>query len=107
MNNSRIEKLKQYLAEEPNDPFNLYALGTEYLSLAHPTALFYFEKLLLEHPQYLATYYQLGKLYQSLGQTTEAISVFEKGISLAREQQKTKTMNELRSALNEILDEEL
>ena len=33
MNNQRIQRLLEMLLEEPNDPFLLYALATEYLKL--------------------------------------------------------------------------
>ncbi len=106
MNNTRIEILKQYIVDEPNDPFNVYALATEYVKEEPLTALSYFEKLLEKHPDYLGTYYQAGKLYQAFQETEKAKATFEKGIALAFQQQKSKTLNELRSALNEILDEE-
>ena len=102
MNNSRIEILKQYLADEPNDPFNLYALATEYSSDKPHIALHYFEQLLEKHPDYLGTYYHAGKLYQAFGKLEKAKQVLEKGIALAQQQLKTKALNELQSALNEL-----
>ena len=107
VNNSRIETLKQYMLDEPNDPFNLYALATEYVQEEPLTALGYFEQLLEKHPDYLGTYYHAGKLYQAFQQTEKAKIILEKGIALAFKQQKAKALNELRSALNEILDEEM
>ncbi|MBC7390947.1 MAG: tetratricopeptide repeat protein [Opitutaceae bacterium] len=106
MNNTRIELLKQYIIEEPNDPFNIYALANEYLTEQPQTALEYFEKLLKNYPDYLGTYYQAGKLYAAFGQTQKAKATFESGIALALRQTNAKTLNELRSALNEILDDE-
>jgi tetratricopeptide (TPR) repeat protein len=107
VNNTRIEILKQYIIEEPNDPFNIYALASEYITEEPETALKLYEELLKAHPDYLGTYYQAGKLYQAFQQNEKAKEIFEKGISLAFKQQKSKTLNELRSALNEILDEEI
>ena len=107
MNNTRIDILKQYIIEEPNDPFNIYALASEYVTEEPNTALQLYEELLKNHPDYLGTYYQVGKLYQSFQQTEKAKETFEKGISLALKQQKSKTLSELRTALNEILDEEI
>jgi tetratricopeptide (TPR) repeat protein len=107
VNNSRIEILQQYLADEPNDPFNLYALAVEYLPSEPLKAKEYFEQLLAKHPDYLGTYYHAGKLFYSLGETAKGKKTLEEGIALAFAQQKTKALNELRSALNEILDEEM
>jgi len=106
MNNSRIAQLKKFIEEEPNDPFNVYALANEYILEEPKTALGYFEQLLFQHPDYLGTYYQAGKLYQSFGEIEKAKRVFEQGIELGLKQTKAKTVNELRNALNEILDEE-
>jgi len=107
MNNSRIVILKQYIIDEPDEPFNIYALATEYAEEEPLTALNYYELLLEKHPSYLGTYYQLGKLYFSIGLKEKAKMTFEKGIDLAIIKQNSKTLNELRSALNELLDEEL
>ena len=105
MNNTRIELLKQYIKEEPDDPFNIYALANEYITNDPTKALEYFELLLEKHPEYLGTYYQAGKLYQSFNKLEEAKAIFESGITLAIKQVNSKTLNELRAALNEILDE--
>lgn len=106
VNNTRIQLLKQYILEEPNDPFNIYALANEYINNEPQIALAHFEKLLKNHPDYLSTYYQAGKLYYSFGEADKAKKVFERGITLALKQVNSKTLNELRAALNEILDEE-
>lgn len=106
MNNSRIAILKQYIEEEPEEPFNFYALATEYIREEPSTALQYFELLLERHPDYLGTYYHAGKLYFDLNQTEKAKQVLEKGIQLALVQKQNKALSELRNALNEILDEE-
>ena len=65
-----------------------------------------FEEILKNHPDYLGTYYQAGKLHQVFQQNEKAKEIFQLGITLAFNQQKVKTLNELRSALNEILDDE-
>ena len=106
VNNTRIDILKQYIIEEPNDPFNIYALANEYVTKEPKTALQLYEDLLKNHPDYLGTYYQAGKLYQSFQQTEKAKEIYQLGITLAFSLQKVKTLNELRAALNEILDEE-
>ena len=92
--------------DEPDDPFNLYALASEYMLEDPAIALKYLQEVLFKHPRYLGTYYQLGKLYQSFGRIQEAKDSFQQGISLALELQNVKTLQELRTALNEILDEE-
>jgi tetratricopeptide (TPR) repeat protein len=65
---SRLKQLLQFWQEDPNDPFTLYALATEYRPTDPNKALFYYEKLLAEHPGYVGTYYHAAKLYAELGQ---------------------------------------
>ena len=98
MNTARIELLKKYIEEEPNEPFNYYALGCELMHEAEEEALSYFEKLLNEFADYLPTYYQAGILQAELGEEETALSTFEKGIELAKAQENTKTLRELQTA---------
>ena len=107
MNNTRIQILEQYTKEEPNDPFNWYALANEYITEDPQKSLAYFEKLLKDFPDYLGTYYQAGKLYFAFKDIEKSKAIFELGIQLALKQNNSKTLNELRGALNEILDEDL
>ena len=105
MNNTRITILKQYLEDEPNEPFNLYAIATEYIHEEPHTAMEYFEQLLEKHPDYLGTYYHAGKLYYDFNQVEKAKLVLGKGIELALQQKQNKALGELHNALNEILDD--
>ena len=57
MNQKRLEQLREMLAEEPNDPFLIYALATEYLNTDKAKARLYFEILLSKYPDYAGTYY--------------------------------------------------
>jgi tetratricopeptide (TPR) repeat protein len=102
--NSRIEMLKQFLAEDPDDDFSEYALALEFEKAADRTsALSHFENILNRNPSYLAVYYQAGRVYEAEKNFLKAASIYEKGIEIARQQKNTKTMNELRTAL-EMMD---
>lgn len=103
MSNSRFSKLLQMLEEQPDDLFLLYALGMEYRGIGqYGEAVQQFERIILKDPSYVPAYYQLGQL---LSETDEAraIGLFEKGMGLARVNGDFKTMNEFRSALDELL----
>lgn len=102
-NMNRIEQLTQFAAEEPNDPFNHYALAMEYLKTDGAKALALFEQLLLSHPDYLATYYHAGNLLETLGQRERALEVLLKGISLARDQKQFKPLRELQSVYDQLV----
>lgn len=100
---TRLELLHQYYQEDPNDPFNLYALAIEYQKDNPEKAQLYFEQLMKDHEDYLPQYYTLGKFYADNGHTDLAIQTIEKGIEKAKEQNETKTHRELKSALDELM----
>jgi tetratricopeptide (TPR) repeat protein len=105
MPSDRIAQLEQFYEDDPNDPFNLYALALEYLKVDPAISGAHFESLMESHPQYLPAYYHAAKLYHEKGEKQKAISVFEKGIQLAQQLNDTKTLRELRSALDELMFE--
>lgn len=102
--NLRIKMLEQYLADDPSDDFSEYALALEFEKAGdRKKSLFHFENLLQRSPDYLAAYYQYGKLCESEKKFYEASEVYEKGMQVAQQQGDSKTLNELRSAL-EMMD---
>lgn len=104
MDSTRIENLKAMLAADPQDTFARYALGLEYLSVNEvDSAKDMFEEISLLDPNYVATYYQLGKTYELLGDEGKARKVYEKGIYVAASQSDEHTKSELEQALGELL----
>jgi Tfp pilus assembly protein PilF len=100
----RVESLNKMLESHPEDLFLHYALAMEYLSAGDDAlAMEKLEWIRLKTPAYLALYYQLAKVYEKLEETEKAIDIYEQGIEVAREQKEMKTMNELRSALDELI----
>lgn len=97
---SLIAQLEKFIEDEPNDPFNYYALALEYMKSDVGMARDLFEKLLLDHENYVPTYYHLGHLYADLGKFEEAVATFEKGISIARTMNDSKAVRELSAALD-------
>jgi tetratricopeptide (TPR) repeat protein len=101
MQHIRLQKLLDFLKNEPNDPFLKYALATEYFSASdHEKALFYFEDLILNHPDYIGTYYHLGKLYEIINRQSEAILVYKKGMDIARKNGDNHAFSELQTVYN-------
>lgn len=98
MNQERVKKLLEFLKNEPNDPFTIYALATEYLNEDDLKSKEYFELLLKDYPDYLATYYHAAQLYADLGMIEEAERTYQAGIALAEKQKELKTLQELRNA---------
>lgn len=107
MNQGRVDYLHSLIAETPEDPFLHYALGLEYLNQQPQKAKEYFEHVFSRFPDYLPNYYQLGTLHGETGEKQKAISVFEKGIQIASNQNDRHALAELNSALQNLkFDEE-
>ena len=98
MHAERILQLKKFLADDPQDPFLLYALATEYVGNEPKTALSYFEQLLQEHPSYVPTYYHAAALYAELDLQEEAEKTYLAGLKAAREAEDGHALRELQSA---------
>jgi len=97
---NRIEILKGFLNENPNDSFSRYALALEYVKLGQDDdALREFETVKGNDPAYVATYFQLGQLYQKLGRSHEAEKTFRTGITVAAKAGDDHTRSELEGAL--------
>lgn len=102
MNTVRIEQLKQFLKEDPADPFHAYALGLEYVQAEPATAEFWFDKVIHEYPDYLPVYYPAAQLKVVLAKYSEAIELFENGLQLAQRLGESKTLRELNAALEQL-----
>ena len=103
---NRLEKLLEFIKNEPNDPFLKYALATEYLRLNQTDkALEYYEDLVKNHADYTGTYYHLGKLYEALGRTKDAISTYETGMKITKEKRDNHAYSELQSVYDELMDD--
>jgi len=101
MQNTRLAKLLEFLESDPNDSFILYALATEYNSLNDiENAFKYYLVLINQHPDYVGTYYHLGKLYEKENQKDKAIEIYQKGMQTARTKRDTHALSELQGAYN-------
>ena len=103
MSNQLLNHLLAYYNEDPSDPFNIYALATEYKKSNIAEALRLFEFLINQHPTYLPTYYHLAKLYEALADKASAINAYEQGIACATAQLAHHALKELKNAYQELL----
>ena len=102
---SRIEQLQELLKDDINDSFLKYALALEYVKVKeNDTARDYFLKLIKEDKDYVATYYQLGKLYESLNEVEKATEIYKNGIEIAQQIDNKKSLLELQEAYNILID---
>lgn len=101
MQTSRLEKLLEFLKNEPEDPFLKYALATEYLRLNEPdNALQYYQDLIINHKEYVGTYYHLGKLYEALNRKEDAVKTYQDGMNVARAARDNHALSELQTVYN-------
>ncbi len=99
---SRLDKLLEFIKNEPNDEFLKYALATEYLRLNQTDkALTYYEDLISNHPNYTGTYYHLGKLYEALNRKDDAIKIYETGMDITKQKRDNHAFSELQAVYRE------
>lgn len=103
MNEGRIKLLNKYILEEPNNPFNIYALAMEFYEEQPEKALELLEQLVEQFPNYVPTYFKITHLFWGLEEWNKANELFLKGIEHAQEQNEEKAIHELKSAYQNFL----
>ena len=99
----RVDKIKEMLAESPRDSFLCHALALEYIKLGNDgEARKLFDSILMDEPGYIGSYYHLAKLLERIGETDEAIKVYERGMEEAKKAGDNHSLSELRSAFEEL-----
>lgn len=102
--NDRIEKLRSFLIQSPDDCFLNHALALEYVKLGdEDEAKKLFEHNLQHDAQYVATYYHLGKLLERLGEQDAAVNIYEKGMEVAKTANDMHSYNELQGAYEDLV----
>ena len=100
----RIEKLKNFLKQTPDDCFLNHALALEYVKAGdEPLARKHFEANLQNDPSYVATYYHLGKLLERCGDTESATKIYEQGMAEAKTAKDMHSYSELQGAYEELI----
>ncbi|MDX5395783.1 MAG: tetratricopeptide repeat protein [Hymenobacteraceae bacterium] len=103
INTDRLNQLFEFYKQDPDDPFIIYAIATEYKQAEPEKALYYFEKLLTEHQDYVGTYYHAGKLYENLHRPDDAEKTYKKGMMIARQEGNMHAFSELQQAYNKFM----
>jgi predicted Zn-dependent protease len=96
----RLAALLDFHRDDPDDPFTRFALAQEYLKAGDAArALAFFEGLAADHPDYVGTYYHLGKLYERLGRDGQATEAYRAGVAAAARAGDAHARAELQGAL--------
>jgi len=100
----RIDKIKAMLDVTPKDSFLQHALALEYIKLENDAdARKLFEEILEREPGYVGSYYHLAKLLERVGETDNAIKVYERGMEETKKIGDNHAFGELRSAYEELI----
>jgi Tfp pilus assembly protein PilF len=99
----RVEKLKEFLEQNPADSFVQHALALEYIKTGNDVeAQKLFEDILQREPGYIGSYYHLAKLFERNGNTDLAIKWYQSGMDQAKIAGEEHAYNELKSAWEEL-----
>jgi hypothetical protein len=104
-NLERIKLLKDYCAEEPQNPFNYYALALEYREFDKTEAAHLFDFVVVNFPNYLPVYFPAAQFFFETEELKKAKNLFEAGIELAHALQDEKAKKELSNAYQNFLFE--
>lgn len=103
MSIDRISKLQEFLQKQPNDSFLQHALALELVKQENDTEAEKLFSSILEHePDYVGSYYHLGKLLERSGRNEDAISIYEKGMAVAKKANDQHAYNELQGAYEDL-----
>ena len=80
----RITRYEKVIALDPNDVLGYFSLGTAYLDgKLFREAREAFQKAIEVNPEHSPSYFSLGLTLESLGEKTQAVQMYEKGIPVA------------------------
>lgn len=107
MSTPRLEQLMTFLESSPNDSFILFAIAKEYEGLGEEDkALDYYLQLSQKDPDYIGTYYHLGKLYERKEDFLKAFQTYKTGMGIAQKAGDQHALSELAGAKLNLGDDE-
>ncbi len=101
---SRIEKILEFLNQQPKDNFLRHALALEYIKIGDDLkARDLFVEILTEFPDYIGSYYHLAKILEKLQEKDAAIEWYEKGMAAAKLAKDDHSYRELQAAYEDLV----
>src|SRR5436190_1340076 len=101
----KIEKLKSFLMNSPEDPFLKHALALEYIKIGSDAeARQLFLDILDRDPSYIGSYYHLAHLMERGGEIENAKYCYERGMIAAKQAGDSHAFNELQAAYEDLID---
>jgi len=107
MSNARLQQLLSFYESNPGDPFLVFALAKEYENLGQASkSLELYQQLIAESPEYIGTYFHLGKILEALEQPEAAFQTYKNGMAMAKKIGDQHAFSELATAKLELGDDE-
>ena len=101
---TRIERIIEFLNQQPKDNFLRHALALEYIKLGEEQkALDLFVALLTDAPDYIGSYYHLAKCLERKNDKEAAIVWYEKGMAAAKAAKDNHAYSELQAAYEDLV----
>lgn len=95
--------LEQFVAKNPGDAFGRYGLAMEYMKENDASAAeMHFKKLIADHADYVAAYYQYGRMLAGVNRLAEAREILTTGVAQARQAGDEHARQEMQTALDEL-----
>lgn len=102
----RINQLRTFLLDNPDDSFLKHALALEYVKMGDDEqAKILFESILSHDEDYIGSYYHLCQLLVRKNKIEEAINWYRKGMEKAKKAGDHHACNELLSAYEDLIDQ--
>ncbi len=100
----RIERIIEFLNQQPKDNFLRHALALEYMKLGEDAkARDLFLAVLTDSPDYIGSYYHLAKCLEKLQEQDQAIVWYEKGMAAAKLAKDDHAYRELQAAYEDLV----
>jgi Tfp pilus assembly protein PilF len=100
----RIQRIIEFLQQQPKDNFLRHALALEYLKLGEDLkAKELFMAVLSDSPEYIGSYYHLAKCLEKLADKEGAINWYEKGMEAAKLAKDDHAYRELQAAYEDLV----
>ncbi len=95
--------LEQFVQKNPADAFARYGLAMECANENDFSAAeAHFAQLIGAHPEYVAAYYQFGRLLASQNRAEDARKVLREGVARAAQSGDAHAQQEMQAALDEL-----
>ena len=101
---TRIERIIEFLNQQPKDNFLRHALALEYSKIGEDLkARDLFLEILVDSPDYVGSYYHLAKCLVDLQEIEAAIQWYEKGMAEAKLAKDDHAYRELLAAYEDLV----